>query len=432
MIDTRPGPIGPTLLILASCQVYHPLEVDPAAHRAAWHARTLEDRFGEAAEDGLTLAEAERVALVLHPDARLARLRAGRAAVSAEHAGRWADPELSLDVLRATDDVPERWVVTPGLAFSIPLTGRPAAERAAADAETRVAELAVREAEWRVVRDLRRAWIDWSAARLRAREATRVEGALAELAPSVERLAEAGELRRTEAALVALERARTGQRLRRLEGELAAAEATLRAALGLAPEAPATFVPAMPLDTETGRPADLAERSPTLARLTAELELAERRVAREVRARVPDLVLGPLFESDQGQSRWGFLSAFPLPFLDGNRRAIAEARADRELARVALDAGYETLVGRWNVARARAESLAAQRTALEDVLVPLVRLQLEDTERLLELGEGELLVLLESLTRVHETRLEVIDSLATEARVRAELGFLSGPEGDER
>ena len=49
------------------------------------------------------------------------------------------------------------------------------------------------------------------------------------------------------------------------------------------------------------------------------------------------LTLGPMYESEQGQSRIGFFGVVPLPFLNANRRGIAQARASRELARAAFE-----------------------------------------------------------------------------------------------
>ena len=139
---------------LASCQSYTPRPLEPVAHRTAWHARTPQDAsvadflgrldrtLAPGAQDfdpsdGLTLSEGRLVALVFHPELRLARLRADQAAVSAEHAGRWADPELSFSVLKITESVPDPWIVTPGLGFSIPLSGSLGAEEGLADAEHR-------------------------------------------------------------------------------------------------------------------------------------------------------------------------------------------------------------------------------------------------------------------------------------------------------
>jgi outer membrane protein TolC len=47
--------------------------------------------------------------------------------------------------------------------------------------------------------------------------------------------------------------------------------------------------------------------------------------------------------------------------------------------------------------------------------------------QLLRLGESTSLVLLESLTRAHHTKLELIETRSAEALARAELEYLTGP-----
>ena len=447
------------LAALAGCQAYEPRPLDLAAHREAWHARVLEQgslaeflerlelgSYGRAGaldpSDGLTLDEGRLVALALHPDLRLARLRVGRAAAGAEHAGRWADPELSLSVLRITESVPDPWVIAPGLGFAIPLPGRLAAERGLAGAELRAARAAVVEAEWSVWHEVERAWVEWSAARLRAEETRRLVDALEGLVRTTSQLAERGELPRTEAALFLVEQAQRRNRLRWLEGEARAAEQRLRARMGLAPEASVELVTtlAIPPPSPSAGPATadaptvpdrIAASNPSLRRLRREYEVSEQTLRREVREQVPDLTLGPLFESDEGQSRVGLLGAIPLPFLNANARAIAEARVAREIARAALEAEYESLVGRWAAAAARAEALAEQRADMEAVLVPLVDRQLEDAVQLLRLGEGTSLVLLESLARAHQTKLDLVETSSAEALARAEVAHLIGPPDPE-
>ena len=105
-------------VIAAGCQKYSPHPLDLPAHREAWLARTpgaepvraLAERLNTSAtsnafdpSDGVTLAEAEIVALVFNLDLRMARLRAGVARAVAEHAGVWSDPVFSLDALRITE-----------------------------------------------------------------------------------------------------------------------------------------------------------------------------------------------------------------------------------------------------------------------------------------------------------------------------------------
>lgn len=438
-------------LALAGCQTYDPRPLERDAHRAEWHGRVVESHslreflaridHGESdqaveldVEDGLSLQEGRLVALAFNPTLRLARLRVGRAAAGLEQAGLRSDPALSLDVLRITESVPDAWIITSGLGFSIPLSGRLDAEEALAGAELGVARSRLEEAEWSVLHQVDAAWIEWSAALHRAEETQRLVEGMEGLVRSATQMAERGELLRTEALLFSLERAQRMNALRRLGGEAQVLEQQLRALLGLSPEAPVELLPALGPSTNraaqdaSSRAADLIEeRNPTLARLRQEYAASEESLRREIAKQLPDLSLGPLFESDEGQSRIGLFGALPIPVLNANRRAIALARLDREIARAVLETEYESLVGRCSAASARVTALAEQNSDLEQVLIPLVEKQMTDALELHRLGEGSSLVLLESLTRSHQVRLELIDSRAAESLARAKLSHLIGP-----
>jgi cobalt-zinc-cadmium efflux system outer membrane protein len=281
--------------------------------------------------------------------------------------------------------------------------------------------------------EVERAWIDWSAARLRSEETRRAVESMDALVRMVSELAERGEVQRTETSLFRVEQAQRSNQLRGLEGDVAALEQRLRSLMGLAPGAPIELVPALgdvsrPIPLPTNVPDAFESRNPSLARLREEYDVSEDALRREIKKQYPDLTLGPLFESDEGQSRVGFLGAIPVPFLNANRRAIAEAKAEREIARAAFETTYETLVGRYAAASARFAALADQRADMEGALVPLVDQQLADAFELMRLGEGTTLVLLESLTRANQTKLDLINARSAEAAARAEVAFLAGPE----
>ncbi len=432
---------------LAGCQTWEPRPLDPDGHRAAWLARTANDediaafarRLAEEdpdartfdVADGVDRADAEIVALVYNPDLRLARLRAGVAAAGAEHAGRWADPEFSIDILRLTDGGSNPWIIGPRLAFTIPLSGRLDAERDRASAARDAALLRAAEAEWRVRRDVRTAWADWSAARRKRDETDRLIGALEEIAALADRLRAAGELPRTEAGLFHIELAMQRQTRRRLDSDTHAAALEIRRRLGLAPDAPLDLRPTL-APVELPAEVDLADaalaRSLESARLAAEYNVAEQTLRREIRKQYPDLTLGPLYEDDEGQSKIGLLAGVPVPILNRNVEAIETARAERELARAAYETARERLVGELAAERARLAARRAERVGLAEVIAPLVDQQIADTRELLELGEGDGRSLLESLVRAHTTRLQIIDVRRDEAVAAASLAWLIGPD----
>lgn len=435
------------MAVFAGCQSYERSPLDAAAHRDAWHARTPEDasvsafaeRLSETTpdkpvpydpSDGISLAEGELIALVYNPDLRMARLRAGVALATADHAGRWDDPKLSVDLLRITESVSDPWIVGVGLGITLPISGRLEAEKARADAAYQAQLYMIADAEWQTRHQVRLAWLEWSVAKVKLQQQEQLIETIGSLVEATRKLAEAGEMPKTEAGLFAIERVQRRYELRRLRGKVEESEQQLRALMGLSPKAPLQLMPQVMavagVDDKASEPS--LGNNPSLARLSQEYEVAEQSLRREVRKQYPDLTIGPVVESDEGQSRIGVGGGIPLPILSANKQGIAEAKAKRELARAAYETGYERLVGTLAQTQARAKSLTEERQMIAAVMAPLVDEQVERARKLLELGEGGGLVLLESLVRAHETKLRLVDVRLDEAKAHAELLLLTGPE----
>lgn len=429
--------------LLTGCQSYQSKPLDLAAHDEAWRLRSIEDepvrafavRLAEAepsvvfdTADGLSVSEAEIVALVYNPGLRRARLSAGVAAATAEHAGLWQYPQLTVDFLTVTESVSNPFLITPGLAFTIPISGRLEAEKERADVAFRAALTRVAEQEWATRISVREAWIRWSSSRLKADATQGLLSAIEQLVRSTQRLADAGEMRSTESALFAIEQAQLRRALRQYQGISAAAEQEIRTLMGVSPGAPLELIPSLDPSTDGDMSAEsLASTNLTLARLRDEYEVAERTLYREIREQYPDLTIGPLAEFDRGDTLLGVSVSLPIPILNANKQGIAQADAQREAARAAFETEYETLIGRIEAASVRLDSLRGQRELLEAEIVPLTDRQLADARRLIGLGESSGLVLLESISRVGEAQIMLVDTRAAEALAEVELASLIGP-----
>ncbi|MBX3742580.1 MAG: TolC family protein [Akkermansiaceae bacterium] len=435
--------ISASVAALTGCQFYQPSPLDASGQAGAWRQRGPADEkvrdFARQLEtsaprtvifdpsDGLTMAEGEVVALVYNPDLRVARLRAGVAQATAEHAGRWDDPELSIDVLKVTRSVPSPWIVGSALSLTIPISGRLAVEKSRANAEHHAALARVAEEEWRTLRELRKAWFTWSADRLRLEQAERIVGSLDSVVETTGKLAEAGELPRTESALFKIEQESRKADIARLRGRVKEGEQEIRSLMGISPNAAASITPtlAAPGGKDLG---NLSESNPSLIRFRSEYEVSELTLLREIRKQYPDLELGPNFEDDQGQSKIGVIGAIPIPIFNSNKGGIAAARAEREVARAAYETELERTEGRLAAMRARLGGARSRRQSLDSNVVPLVDRQIEDAGKVLELGEGDSLVLLESLVRAHEAKLDLIEARLEESDTQNEIRYLLGPD----
>jgi outer membrane protein TolC len=364
----------------------------------------------------------------------LARLQSGISEARAKFAGRWEDPVFKIDVLHITESVDDPWTISPGLALTIPLSGKLAAEKSTASALHQVELARIRETEWNVRHQLRKIWVDWSAVRLRLEESRKLLERMDDLVESTRELAEAGEMIGTEAALFPIERNQQRILVRQYQMDAREKEQELRALMGLTPDADVELSPNLnPKATvESSTPAKaLVERNPTIARLRQEYAVAEKQLQEEIRKQKADMAFGPIAEIDQGQDRVGATTAISIPVFNRNQQAIATAQAGREHARVVVETAFERHVGTLTQTRTRLKALKEQREELEQELAPLVEKQFADSFNLLKLGEGSGLVLLESLVRAHQTKMQLIDIKLNHAFARIKLAYLTGPEPAE-
>jgi len=439
----RIGAASSALFLFASCQTFESRPLNLATHDQKWRAQNpssekvhdFAKRLNEAARssssfnpsDGLSLNEGKMIALVYNPDLRVARLKAGVAKATADHAGVWDDPELSLDVLKITKGVPDPWIVGSSLSLTLPLSGRLQAEKGRAKA-AKYAELdRVAETEWKVTTDLQKAWISWSAQHSQLEQTEKIVEALGSIVKSTQVLVKQGEIPKTEAALFLIEETSHRAELARLKGEMEAEEQEIRTLLGISPNAPIQLVPTLTMPTWQPSEERLANHNPTLNRLRREYEVSEHTLLREIRKQYPDLTIGPQAESDQGQSRIGFIGAIPLPIWNANKGGIAAALTEREVAQAAFETEYERKVGQLAVLRARLSAMRSQRSSIEKNLIPMVDRQVADAEKLVQLGEGGSLVLLESLVRAHEAKLKIITIQLQYSQAEIDIQSLLGP-----
>jgi outer membrane protein, heavy metal efflux system len=386
--------------------------------------------------DGISCAEAEVIAIVFNADLRLARLRAGVTRATAENAGLWEDPMIGIDLTRIVERTPDPWKLFTSVGITIPISGRLEIEKQRAGVE-HAAELArVAQSEWSVRMAVRRAWSEWTA--LDARLATtrdfitRIE----QVTSIVDKMEQSGEIGRTEARLFRIEKLTKAGELALLESRVREADLRLRQLMGMSPEAPLNLraggigpARAEPINIsfgETGR-ASLEHRSPPVLVAKAEYEAAERTLELEVRKQYPDLHIAPGYGREDGQDQILLGVSVPIPILNANRKGIAEATARREYARARAETTFEQILSGLRAAEVRFQAATQRRQRLETELVPLVDAQYADVRQVARLGEVNILVLLESLTRQQEAKVSLIDARRDEALAGVDLDELLGP-----
>lgn len=433
------------------CQSYERRPLDLPGHLVEFLARTPEqaevgafsERFTAGGtgggvvfdpSDGLTCAEAEVIAVVFNGDLRVARLRAGVARASAEHAGLWEDPTINIDLSRAIESTPDAWKTFASVGLTVPVSGRLRVEKQRAGVE-HAAELArVAEREWAVRMSVRRAWSEWSALEAQVGVTREFLSRMDQVLAVIDMMERAGEVGRAEARLFRIDRATRSADLAGLDSRRREAELRLRELMGLAPDAPLALrgggltrhVVSVPVEI-----GDIECRSPVVLVAVAEYEASEKSLELEVRKQYPDLHFGPGFGSEDGEDQVLLGLSAAIPVFNGNRRGVAEARAAREVARAAAEVALERTIGAVRAAGVRLEVAAARRAVLETEVVPLVDAQYEDVRRVAGLGEVNSMVLLESLARQLEVKVALVEAARDEAVAAVDVEELVGPAVEE-
>jgi outer membrane protein TolC len=432
-----------SLAALSACQTYRPRELDDHAFDRQWRSRLVDDpgvlafaeRLAVSSQpgaagfdpaDGISLAEAEAIALMFNPELRMARRKAGVTLARAANAGRWADPVLGIDAEHILQDVQHPWVIGGTVGLTIPISGRLEVEKARASVEHAAELTRVASAEWATRYRLREQWALWSAQATRLELLDSLLQRLEALNGITDRLAQAGAIRRIEARVVQIERAsRQAERhavaLRQEELYL-----QLLATLGLSPEAPVQLVSVLDVPAPSSAAVDV--RNTFAVRLArAEYEIAERALEREVRTQFPDITIGPGAGSDEGDSRVLFGLSLPIPLWNRNVQAVAEASAARDLAREQWESVIQAQTYALAHAQRQLEGTRRQRELLETTVVPVAEAQAEEARNVANLGDVDVMLLLDSVRRQHEVKLRLLDARIEEIRAITKLTELHGP-----
>lgn len=433
------------LIVLAGCQSYERVPLELADHRAALDARLIAtepisyfvERLSEAGNqvperfdpnDGLSPAEGEVLALFYNPDLRLARLDAGVALATFDTAGLWDDPQFGFDGEEVLSG-PFNYGLM--LSLTIPISGRLGVEKDRAGAAYEAELRRIVDAEWSTRAAVRSAWASWSVASERLRLLREVIGQVERISAITDRLETAGELTRVEARLLRAELVETRADVAEAVFAEARARVELLGLMGLPPDAPVELLPALPpasIAETTDAIGRLIEANTTLAVRRAEYQVAEETLRLEIRKQYPDITIGTGYGSEDNDDRLLLGVSIPIPILNANRAGIAEAKARREVARAAAETTFERLTRELAMARAAYNASRTQRDAFERDLVPMLDEQASEVEQLIDLGEVNTLLLLETVARRFEAKSRLLDLRLAETDAAIEITRLLGPD----
>jgi hypothetical protein len=444
-----------------------PLDVESIEQYAATLANSSEQRASFDSSDGLSLHEAQAVALHFNPQLRLVRATAEVPLASAKEAGWWPDARFEAELLRFVDRgdktrfkidgpsinginagglettplglrrvdgdfIDDPWIVGAGLSITIPISGRLAVEKNLRWSQYSAGWRRILVREWELVTELRNAWLDWSSSVERLKVTREYVTQLETIAGMTEPLVSAGEMQPTEGRLLRIELARRRTTVLSFEHEEEQKRLALLALMGLAPNSPISLHPELSIDGSSlrveNRRGRLIENHPLVKSAEAEYETAEQQLRLEIRRQYPDLSIGPSYSFEEGFSRFGLGFGLPIPLWNRNRQAIAEAFAAREAARVRAEAVVETVLSSLALIESRLDHASRRRAALLQNVAPLVEKQVEDSRTLLNLGEIDVLLLRDALTGSLDTKLELLGATLDEGRATNDLLQMLKPQ----
>lgn len=441
MTILRSSAIALVCLVTAACQAYEPRPLDPTMIDRIFRDRAMSiSRVDAVSEDsgsdgrafnlldGLSESEASAIALVFNSRLRVERSRLAEAFASRAEAGLWEDPVVGVDVARILASVPSEWIVGGTVGVTLPLSGRLDAEIKEADAEAVARAARVAAVEREVVSALRRKWRETEAHDSRSRFAAATVERIDATIEIADRLVESGEISRSAARLLKIERA---ARFEESAAERSGREEGFREVkrlMGLAPDADVSprlepiAVPAVIVPPDT---AEVASNHPAVFAAALDYGVAEAKLEKEIAKQFPDVVIGPGGADEDGDSRVLFGIELPIPLWNANRRAIAIARAERDTAGVAYAVERERIASELVGARRRLEAAIESRELVRSTIETPLAEQTEEIRRLAELGRVDVVLMLETLSRSHEAGRRMIDYALEAALAALELETLT-------
>lgn len=426
------------LLALAGCAGVRPVEVSPRDTAVSFRARSLDDAglrvaatrtatgFSQWPPSRLDARALDLAALYFNPDLQVARAKWHSAQAAIVTAGQVPNPTVSVSPLYVTTATAgiSPWVVASSLAQIIETAGKRQFRLARAQYSAEAARLDALSIAWDTVHKVNIALLDVAAAQRRAKAIARQVAVQSELVDVTEKLIQAGLGSRLELLTVrtVLNRAILDQQAARTS--LVDAQHQLAQVVGVPFDAiPTDRLSLPPLDQILpagfeARVRDTAalNRADLLARL-ADYAASAIALQLEVANRTPNVELGPNFEYDQGDRKWGLSLTFQLPVFNQNQGPIAEAAAQRRQTADQFLAAQAGVIGEVDRAIA-AYGSAVRSLAAADRLFLQQNQQARTQDTLFARGEADRLQLLAARVELAVAALARVDAQSTVARTR--------------
>ena len=433
-------------IFIVGCQSYEPKPLDIGSYRIALETR-LDDIEPISAfanrvamhndwpsefdlSDGISPAEGEVIALFYNPELRIARLEAGVALANFETAGLWQDPIFGFNGAEiSSPSSPFQYGLMGN--FTIPISGRLEVEKTRAGSVYDAQLRSVAHQEWETRNKLRSAWTKWVVATLLLEITHEVTEQLERIERIANLIFESGELNRVEHRLFQVELASHAVQQTEAKLQLLETEMELLTLMGLPPQATTFLLPEFPklsiphVEDETER---IIDANTELAILFAEYQTAEETLRIEIKKQYPDIVFGSGYGSEFNDHRVLFGLTIPLSIWNRNQAGIANAKSQREVARARAETTFARLYRELALAGSRLELKKEQHLHFEEEVLPMLAEQMRDMNNIAALGEVDMFVLIETMTRQFEANTQLLNLELQKRNAAIAVHTILGPE----
>ena len=431
---------------IAGCQSYEPAPLDIGSYRNDLENRLLNiEPITEFANrvaasdgvpvhfdmhDGISPSEGEVIALFYNPELRIARLEASVALAKYETAGLWKDPVFGFDGAEiSSPSAPFEFGLMANV--SIPISGRLKVEKKRAGTIYEAQLMKLINDEWNVRSELRRRWVNWATATLQVQLVNEAIDQLERIISIADTLVKAGEINRVEYRLLTVELASYKVKATDATLHLFEEELFLIGLMGLPPVSGEYLIAEFPATqtTVTGdETARLIDANTELAILFAKYQTAEETLRLEIKKQYPDIEIGSGYGSEFNDHRVLFGLTIPLSIWNRNQAGIASAKTQREVARAEAETTFAQLFRELTLANTSFLIKKTQRAFYTNDIVPMLEEQTKDIVQIVELGEVDTFILLETVTRQHDAKNRLLRLQADEMIAAIHVHQILGPE----
>jgi cobalt-zinc-cadmium efflux system outer membrane protein len=422
---------------MMGCSAYHPKPISPVQTASSFENRTLDDanlkeflvknlhREIESWPPNLwDFQTLTLVAFYYHPDLDVARAKWGVTQAGVITAGQRPNPSIGFlpqyNVNAARGVAP--WIL--GFSFDIPIetAGKRGYRITQAEHLSEAARLNIATVAWQIRSCLRASLLNLYAADQSEVLLKRQLAIQEDLVELMERRLAVGEASQPDVTLTRLSLDQIRLSLSESRKQSAQARSQTANALGLATEAikrieisfsfleklPQKFLP------EDLRRQALLNRPDILSSLAA-YAANESGLQLQIAKQYPDLRLGPSYEFDQGENKWGIGVSLTLPILNRNQGPIAEAEAHRKEAAALFMSLQAQVIGEIERALAGYEG-AIRKLEEADSLVSDKERQLHSAQAMFNAGEADRLTFLGAQLEYLSSKLSRLEALVQAQR----------------